>query len=120
MKTTGLVTLMLLFFQLSLAHAEQIDPKRKEPVRRDISTSRPYPVGGPDVVIHNHTSLIEFLRAQQGRNITILLTSGQSVTGTVRLVGNHLVHLTHLSGKSYFDAVIPVEQVSSVEFRARQ
>ena len=45
--------------------------------------------------------------------------SGKTLTGVVKEVGNHLIHLEKLSGKEYFDALIRIENISAIETRFR-
>ena len=43
--------------------------------------------------------------------VTLRLTSGEEVSGTVSEVGKTAVRLSALTGKEYYDAVIPLTQV---------
>jgi hypothetical protein len=54
-----------------------------------------------------------------GKSISVFLVSGKSVTGTVKDVGEDLLHLEQLEGKSYFDALILLDQVEAIETRFR-
>jgi hypothetical protein len=50
-----------------------------------------------------------------GKPVTLLMASGQEVTGTVVKVGDHAVHLTRLGGgRDFFDAVILLDRVDGV------
>jgi hypothetical protein len=59
------------------------------------------------------------LKDRSGKNVTLVLVSGTELTGKVDNVGNNTVRLTELSGKDYFDAVVDLDDVSAVVFRAR-
>ena len=49
----------------------------------------------------------------------ITLTSGQTVSGIVKDVRNGLVHLEKLAQKEFFDAVVIMDKIGTVEVRAR-
>ena len=69
---------------------------------------------GPGDRIH------QVLQAQKGKAVTVRLRSGQELTGTVRDASALLVVLGGLSGREFFDAVIPLEAVDAVLVRTRQ
>ena len=60
------------------------------------------------------------LAARVGQKVTVKLSSGDELTGTVRRVGDDLVHLGDLTGKEYFDALISVRAVTAVVYRRPQ
>ena len=60
------------------------------------------------------------LDAQKGKRVGVLLTTGQELTGVVTSVGATVVHLSELSGREFFDAVVPLERVSAVIVRTRR
>ncbi len=51
--------------------------------------------------------------------VTLKLSSGEELTGTLKAAGNALVHLNQLAGREYFDAAIPVERIEAVIVRIR-
>lgn len=56
-----------------------------------------------------------------GKPVTLLLASGQELTGTVVKVGDHAVHLTRLAGgRDFYDAVILLDRVDGVVFKVRK
>lgn len=57
--------------------------------------------------------------AQKGKRVTLRLRSGQELTGVVRQATDRLVVLGELSGREFFDAVIPMESVEAVIIRTR-
>jgi cyclopropane fatty-acyl-phospholipid synthase-like methyltransferase len=59
------------------------------------------------------------LRAQKGR-VTVRLRSGQELTGTVRSVDVRLLHLGSLTGREFFDAVVPMEAIEAVIVRTKE
>ena len=65
-------------------------------------------------------SLADNLTALKGRRVSITLSSGQAISGIVKDLKNGLLHLTELSQKEFFDAIIVVDKISAVEVRVRQ
>lgn len=63
--------------------------------------------------------LADNLIAMKGKTVSIALSSGQTVTGVVKEVQSNLVHLEKLSQKEFYDALIRMDQIVSVEVRAR-
>lgn len=59
------------------------------------------------------------IEKNMGKRVAITLNSGAEFEGVVAAVGSHVVHLTHLSGKSFYDALIQVDRVSAVTVRVR-
>ena len=59
------------------------------------------------------------LKDRVGKKVSVVLKSGTELTGKVANVGNDTVTLSELSGKEYFDAVIDLDDISAVEYRAR-
>ena len=64
-------------------------------------------------------TIADNLAALTGRTATVHLSSGQSLTGVVKEVGTHLLHLEKIAQREFFDAVIRIESISAVETRAR-
>lgn len=55
----------------------------------------------------------------RGKRITLRLRSGQEVSGVVRDATDKLVLLGELSGREFFDAVVPVAAIEAVLVRTR-
>ena len=45
--------------------------------------------------------------------------SGAELTGTITKVGEHVVHLSELAGREFFDAVVSLDQLPAVVIRTR-
>ena len=58
--------------------------------------------------------------AQKGKRVTLRLRSGQELTGILRAQTDRLVVLGELSGRDFFDAVVPVEAIEAVIIRTKQ
>ena len=59
------------------------------------------------------------LDRQVGKRVSVVLTTGPELTGVVTAVGDHVVHLSELSGREFFDAVVSLDRISAVVIRAR-
>lgn len=62
----------------------------------------------------------EFLAENVGKRVALRLDSGDEIEGTVTQVGKSLVHVSRLSGKEFYDAVISIDRVSAVRMRVRE
>jgi hypothetical protein len=60
------------------------------------------------------------LKDQTGKVVSLRLGSGDDLTGTVVSVGDHLVHLSKLSGRDYYDAAVDLGDVQAIIVRARK
>lgn len=72
------------------------------------------------VSIAANDSVHSVIAAQKGKRVTLRLRSGQELTGTVREATPALVVVGAVTGREFFDAVIPVEAVEAVLVRTRQ
>lgn len=59
------------------------------------------------------------LAAQKDKRVTVRLRSGQEITGTVRNISGKLVQLGAVTGREFFDAVVPLEAVEAVLVRTK-
>lgn len=59
------------------------------------------------------------LRAQKDKRVTLRLRSGQEMTGVVRMSNARVVQLGALSGREFFDAVVPLEAIDAVLVRTK-
>ena len=60
------------------------------------------------------------LAAQKGKRVTVRLRSGQELTGLVREANGRLAVIGALTGREFFDAVVPLEAIEAVLIRTRQ
>jgi len=65
-------------------------------------------------------SLTDNLKSFVGKSVSVTLTCGTTFTGSVKEVGDHLIHLEKLDGKDFFDALIRLENISAIEARFRE
>ena len=73
-----------------------------------------------EVTISSGDGTQSFLAAQKGKRVTVRLRSGQELTGLVRDANARLVVLGAVTGREYFDAVVPLESVDAVFVRTKQ
>lgn len=62
----------------------------------------------------------EILFDNVGKRVSVRIDSGEELTGSVTRVGDQLVHIARLSGKDFYDAVIRIDRISAVVFKARE
>jgi hypothetical protein len=60
------------------------------------------------------------LKAQNGKRVTLRLRSNQELTGVVRTSNARVVQLGALSGREFFDAVVPLEAIDAVLVRTKE
>lgn len=61
----------------------------------------------------------EVLAEYSGKLVALRLESGEEIEGTVTLVGNSLVHISKLTGKEFYDAIVSIDKISAVRMRTR-
>ena len=61
----------------------------------------------------------EILMGYEGKRVAIRLDGGEELEGAVTRVGDQLVHFSKLSKRDFYDAVIRIDKVNAVIFRAR-
>jgi len=61
----------------------------------------------------------DILTEYVGKRVAIKLNSNEELEGTVTKVGDNLVHLSKLSGKDFYDAVVVIDRISAVSMRVR-
>jgi hypothetical protein len=71
------------------------------------------------VQLNAGSTLADNLVALKGKTVTVNLAAGASVTGIVKDVKNNLLHLEKLSQKEFYDALVTIDKIASVEVRAR-
>ncbi len=65
-------------------------------------------------------SIADVLRERIGKQTTVRMQSGEDLEGTVVAVGNTMVHLSGLTGKDFYDAVVSLDRISGVIMRVRK
>ena len=59
------------------------------------------------------------LERSTGQTVGLRVGSGEEIRGKIGRVGDHVVHLTELSGREFFDAVVPLDAIEAVVIKAR-
>ena len=59
------------------------------------------------------------LERHVGKRVGLVVTNGPELTGVVTTVGDKVVHLSELTGREFFDAVIALDHVAGVVVRVR-
>jgi hypothetical protein len=75
------------------------------------------PVRAAELTIAADQTVGQVVALQTGQRVTLLLTSGAELTGTVKSVGAKVVQLHALSGKEFFDAVVDLGKIDAVLVR---
>lgn len=78
------------------------------------------PATGAELKVGANDTVQSVLTAQKGARVTVRLRSGQELTGVVREVGARVVQLGAISGREFFDAVVPLEAVDAVLVRTKE
>lgn len=61
----------------------------------------------------------EVLTANTGKRVSVKTDSCEAMEGTVEKVGDQLVHISRLSGKDFYDAVVRIDRINSVVIRVK-
>lgn len=78
------------------------------------------PATGAELRVGAGDTVQSVLAAQKGARVTVRVRSGQELTGVVREVNARVVQLGALSGREFFDAVVPLDAVDAVLVRTRE
>ena len=79
------------------------------------------PAGAQDVKleVRSNDTVRTVLERQVGKRVSVVLTTGPELAGVVTSVGDKVVHLSELTGREFFDAVVNLDQVGAVVIRTR-
>jgi hypothetical protein len=61
----------------------------------------------------------EILASYEGKRVAIRLDGGEELEGIVTTIGDQLVHVAKLSKRDFYDAVVRIDKINAVIFRAR-
>ena len=64
-------------------------------------------------------SLADNLTALKGKPVTVTLVGGQTVSGIVKDVSAAILHLEKLSQKEFYDGLVILDKIASIEARVR-
>ena len=79
------------------------------------------PAGAQDLKleVRSNDTVRTVLERQVGKRVSVVLTTGPELAGVVTSVGDKVVHLSELTGREFFDAVVNLDQVGAVVIRTR-
>ena len=86
----------------------------------------PLSIAGPKVIPVdeiNYTinaSMMDNLNNLTGKNVTLTLDGGKTLTGVVKSVGSHLIHLEKIERKEFFDSLIRIDSIQAIEVQFRK
>ena len=60
------------------------------------------------------------LESHKGKRVSLRVGGDEEITGKVAAVDSETVHLTELAGREFFDAVVALDDVTAVVYRARE
>jgi hypothetical protein len=78
------------------------------------------PAQAAELKIGASDSVQTTLAGQKGARVTVRTRSGQEITGVVREVNANVVQLGAVTGKEFFDAVVPLSAVDAVYVRVKE
>lgn len=61
----------------------------------------------------------DIMSENTGKRVIVRMDSGEDLEGTVGKVGISLVHLSKISGKDFYDAVVRIDRISAEPFKVR-
>ncbi|MBF0345026.1 MAG: hypothetical protein HQL06_12455 [Nitrospirae bacterium] len=62
----------------------------------------------------------DILSERMGKRVILKMDSGEALEGTVVTVGDQVVHLSKLAGKDFYDAIVRIDKINSVVYKARE
>jgi hypothetical protein len=78
------------------------------------------PAVAADLKLGASDSVQSILAGKKGARVTVRVRSGSEITGVVREVNANVVQLGAVSGKEFFDAVVPLVAVEAVFVRVKE
>jgi hypothetical protein len=78
------------------------------------------PAAAAELRVAANDNIQSVLAAQKGARVTVRVRSGQDITGVVRDVNQRVVQIGAVSGREFFDAVVPLEAVDAVFVRTKE
>lgn len=74
----------------------------------------------PTIELNAPDSIRMTLEQYVGSGVTLKLLAGEELSGTVKTVGKNAVQLSQLTGKEFFDAVIPIDRIQAIIVRTQK
>ena len=77
------------------------------------------PAVAAELLVGAGDTIESVLRAQKDKRVTLRLRSSQEITGVVRMSNARVVQLGAITGREFFDAVVPLETIDAVLIRTK-
>ena len=61
----------------------------------------------------------EILTGYVGKRVAVRLDTGEEMEGIVTSIGDHLVHISKLSKRDFYDALVRIERINAVIMRMK-
>ena len=71
------------------------------------------------IEVANPNAITSGLEKLVGKSVTLRLRSGEDLSGIVEAVGPNAMRLGQLTGKEFYSAIIKLDDVSAVTYRAK-
>jgi small nuclear ribonucleoprotein (snRNP)-like protein len=69
--------------------------------------------------LNKASAIKDILTEQVGKRVSIRLDGGEELEGVVARVGDQLVHISKLSKRDFYDALVRIDRISAVIIRTR-
>jgi len=69
--------------------------------------------------LNKASTIKDILVERVGKRISVKLDGGEELEGIITGVGDHLVHISKLAKRDYFDALIRIDRINAVIFRVK-
>ncbi|MFX0174432.1 MAG: hypothetical protein ACFE9L_21345 [Candidatus Hodarchaeota archaeon] len=69
--------------------------------------------------INEKSTMKDTLSTLLNKKVEIILKSGKNYCGKIQSVGEHCLVLNQLGNRSFFDAIIQIEDIAAVEVQVR-
>lgn len=84
------------------------------------SAQQPSAIEERKMVLEEQDSMASVLKRLEGKTVRLRLAgSGDELVGKLQKVGKELAHVSDLSGREFFDAVVRIDQVAAVSVQVR-
>lgn len=80
--------------------------------------AKPTPIKGVSYQVN--ASMQDNIKPLVGKKVYIHLDSGTTLSGYIKEVGDHLIHLEKLDRKDFFDALIKVDHIIAIDTQFRK
>ena len=72
-----------------------------------------------DMAFNVDHMMADNLKAHVGKRLTLYLSSGTQITGRVKALSQHMVHMEKISKRELMDALILIDSIEAIEGRFR-